>query len=597
LRNTYMGKLVVLMTLSTALLLVSPDLSADNVSAPAPSGVIIGDWDGSLTVPGGSLPLVFHFTKTTNVYSGTLDSTAQGAFGIPCGTVVFDGTSLTVAVPSVHGTFTGKMSSDGLSITGTWSQGSPLPLTLTKITAAGVPSSSLPVPTYIAGNWQGTLTVQGTSLQLVLHFVISPNGVMTATLDSPDQGAFGMPAGTITCSGTILTVTVPKVDGHFSGTLGPNHDIIVGTWTQRAGSLPLTIKRTTKTVELPDRPQNPKPPYPYVVRDVTFPSVDKGVILAGSLTMPRNATNAPGVVLISGSGPNDRDEDILGHKIFAVIADYLTRRGFVVLRYDKRGVGKSGGNYATATTFDFGDDAQSAVTFLSKTADVDHSKIGLIGHSEGGMIAPMVAARDHQVKFVVLLAGPGVKGIDVLLRQQVLIAEGEGASAHDIALNQKFQEPSMKIAMNSKGSDADRAAVVAIYEKVYSGTAAPAVLAGQIASAVQTLFMPWFQSFLAFDPQRYLTQVTVPLLALNGSKDRQVDPNQNLPAIRSALETSDHGRFTITQIPGLNHLFQDCKTGAFSEYNTIAETFSPKALKIMGDWLVKTTGGNSHNIP
>ena len=299
----------------------------------------------------------------------------------------------------------------------------------------------------IAGHWGGTLNIQGVKLRLVFHVSRSGDS-WTTTMDSPDQGAKGIPTGKTEYADSVLTITAPALGMKFSGKW-QGTDRIQGTFVQGGLTLPLELTRVDGEVAL-SRPQEPKPPYPYRVEEVTFENTKAGVTLAGTLTLPEKGEHYPVVVLISGSGPQDRDSEIVGHKPFLVLADYLTRQGVGVLRFDDRGVGKSSGDFGMATTLDFADDVEAAVNFLKNDRKVRN--IGLIGHSEGGMIAPLVASRSKDVAFIVLLAGPGLRGDRILLEQQKEMGRVTGATVGELDYSAGVNQRCFDIVLASESS-------------------------------------------------------------------------------------------------------------------------------------------------
>jgi pimeloyl-ACP methyl ester carboxylesterase len=342
-----------------------------------------------------------------------------------------------------------------------------------------------------------------------------------------------------------------------------------------------------------DRPQEPSKPYPYYTEEITFKNNQAQVTLAGTLTLPSTAGNYAAVILISGSGAQNRDEETSGHKPFLIIADHLTKHGIAVLRYDDRGVGKSTGNFKSATTVDFASDVASAVEFLKKRKEIHRDKIGLIGHSEGGMIAPMVASNSKDVSFIVLLAGPGIEIRKLLLMQQQLIAKADGVSESDI---NKYILPIHKEAYRiiSESSDSRilKAEIVKLIEQFYEDTPSnllPSDMSKEEVLSTQSdkWSSEWFRNFLNYDPVPILERVTCPVLALNGEKDLQVTPKENLSAISEALKRGGNSSVTVKELPNLNHLFQDCETGSPAEYPVIDQTFSPVALKEITDWILK----------
>ncbi len=322
---------------------------------------------------------------------------------------------------------------------------------------------------------------------------------------------------------------------------------------------------------------------PYISKDVTFTNHAANVTLAGTLTIPNSTGLFPAVLLISGSGPNTRNETVAGHKIFLTIADYLTRHGIVVLRYDKRGVGKSTGNYAAATTLSFASDALAGVEYLKTVKQVNSSEIGLIGHSEGAEIAPITADRSRDVAFLVMLGGPGVPGYKIILSQLALIDRASGVKKSSVDSALAIESRLLEIVRTEKDSAmaASRLKEILVKEEKQPSAAADA--------AVAELLSPWYREFLSYDPRPALQKVKCPVLALWGSKDLQVPPAENMPAVRKALREGGNRDFEVVELKGLNHLFQTAKTGSPLEYGMIKEGVSPRALRTITDWILKHT--------
>lgn len=428
----------------------------------------------------------------------------------------------------------------------------------------------------ISGDWHGVL--QGPGLQIIVHLQAGEDGKLTGSIDSIDQGAKGLPLADISATDTALSFTLPKAASRYDARWDAASQSWTGHWSQGGATLVLNLNRTPfAAAAAPARPQVPQKPYPYVEKDVRF--TDGAVKLAGTLTIPQGKGPFPAVVLIAGSGANTRDETVFNHPIFLVLADHLTRHGIAVLRFDKRGVGASGGQYATALTQNFAEDAAAAFAFLKTEPAIDARHIGLIGHSEGGLIAPMVAARDPSVAFIVLLAGPGVPG-DALPRLQ-LHTLNAAAGIHGEMLKQSDAVAELMIAQAKSATDLPQAQSDALRTAAAQGMNPQ--LAQQYAAM---LFTPWFRSFMQLDPAIALSQVHCPVLALNGAKDMQVAAAQNLPAIRAALK--GNAKADIREMPDLNHLFQTVGTGAPAEYGKIEETFAPAALQTITDWIKKT---------
>jgi pimeloyl-ACP methyl ester carboxylesterase len=445
----------------------------------------------------------------------------------------------------------------------------------------------------LAGIWAGELNLGVAKLRLVVEFKKQDEGGYTGTMDSPDQNAFGMPIDEVLRDKQSIKFTMKKIGGSYAGELAAEGKEIKGSWKQGLLSLPLVLKPGEKA-KPPVRTQEPKAPFPYVSEEVTYEDSKSGIKFAGTLTLPKEEGQCPAVLLISGSGPQDRNEEIAGHKPFLVLADYLTRRGIAVLRVDDRGVGGTTGKPMESTIEDHADDALAGVAFLKSHAKIDPTNIGLVGHSEGGLVAPAAAVRSPGVAFIVLLAGTGVTGEEILYRQGELIAVAGGATPEAAAKNVDLQKKLFAVLR----TETDQAAAQAKVE---------AIAAEQIAQLsdeekkqlegleeigkqqIKMLFTPWFRHFLTYDPAPVLAKVKCPVLAINGEKDLQVDPRQNLPTIEAALKSGGHTNFVIQELTGLNHLFQTCTTGSPTEYGQIEETLNPAALAAVGDWIEKQT--------
>jgi len=547
---------------------------------------ILGDWQGTLRVQAAELRLVLHVTQDDNgILRATLDSLDQDAIGIPVSSITLTGSDVTFSVLAVHGTYSGKLNVEGNTIDGTWTQLQTLPLTFRRLTTTIKTEHKLSKPSDIDGAWWGTLNTGLVELRMVFHITSTEDGLM-ATADSPDQNASGIPVTTVTRTGPALKLEMKQLAGVFEGKLDPTLATIDGSWTQAGHSLPLTLKRLENPADLERRrPQNPLKPYPYREEEVSYRNTPAGVTFGATLTIPKGKGPFPAVFLITGSGPQDRDESLMGHKPFLVLADYLTRQGIVVLRADDRGFGKSTGVFSTATTLDFASDAEAAIAYLKTRAEADPQKIGLIGHSEGGMVAPMVAALNHDIAFIVLMAGTGVPGDQILVAQKQLIEEASGVN-HEQAAKDAAQEREL-IALVKR--EKDSSALERELKKKLAGSAPEAELTGE----VKFLSSPWLRYFIQYDPAGALSKVQCPVLAINGEKDLQVPPQLNLPAIRKALEAGDNRDFEVAELPGLNHLFQSAKTGSPNEYAQIEETISPVALEKISRWILKQTG----NLP
>src|SRR5271157_1417584 len=390
----------------------------------APAQDIAGDWQGTLNADGAELRLVLHITKAADgSLKATLDSIDQpGGNGIPVNSVTLKASKLSLDVTAVHGAYEGTVAADAKTISGTWTQGAALPLEFKRATAPIKTEHKPAKPSDIDGAWMGSLDLGNVKLRVVFHIVNTEDGLI-ATMDSPDQGANGLPTTSVKREGSSLKIEAKGIGGVFEGKIAADLQSIDGTFTQMGSAHPLLLKRVKDQAELElKRPQNPVKPYPYREDEVTYDNKEQNVTLAATFTIPQGTGPFPAVLLITGSGPQDRDESLLGHKPFLVLSDYLTRHGIAVLRADDRGFAKSTDTFATATTADFATDTEAGVAYLKSRPDVA-GRIGLIGHSEGGIIAPMVAARNPDVAFIVMMAGSGVPGDQILVEQSRLIAE------------------------------------------------------------------------------------------------------------------------------------------------------------------------------
>jgi pimeloyl-ACP methyl ester carboxylesterase len=426
----------------------------------------------------------------------------------------------------------------------------------------------------LEGDWAGKLDAGAFKLRLILH-VHTKDGATAATLDSPDQNANGLPA-TLTLDGDHLRISARGAAGSFDGALTADGASLVGKWS----GAPTTFTRLAPgaTVAALNRPQTPVKPYPYREELVAYESSAANVRLSGTLTMPQGSGPFPAVVLIAGSGPQTRDENVFGHAIFLVLADHLTRHGIAVLRYDKRGLGQSTGNYAAATSGDFAADADAGVHYLKTRPEIDAKRIGLIGHSEGGVIAPMVAESDPAVAFLVLMAGSGVPGDQIIMAQSKAIAAAAGASEAALAAGAVIERRFLDAVMSAKDQDSAELAVREVLKG--AGMSAAAIDAQAKAAASD-----WYRFFLSYDPAPALRRLRLPILAIIGAKDLQVPADQNLPALREALKSDNDAK--VLELPGLNHLFQTARIGAPSEYGEIEETMSPTALDLITRWILE----------
>ncbi|MCE1199590.1 MAG: alpha/beta fold hydrolase [Marinilabiliales bacterium] len=435
----------------------------------------------------------------------------------------------------------------------------------------------------ISGQWNGLLKVNGLQLRIVFHVEKSVSGY-TATMDSPDQGAKGIPVTSITFEANVLKMEVASAGLSYEGAL--KEAMFTGMLRQHGMQFPLDLSREMIEKQVVRRPQEPKPPFPYQVLEVNFENPAAGIRLSGTLTLPASDKPSPAVILITGSGPQNRDEEIFGHKPFWVIADYLSRHGIAVLRYDDRGVAASTGDFKVATTADFASDVVCALSFLKGRREIDSKRIGLVGHSEGGMIAPLVAAQHSEVNFIVMLAGLGLTGERLLLLQQERIARASGADEKAIAQNREINEKAFSIVLATPSAEERSRKLSDFLLTEEKGLGLDGKAAQEkVALQIKQLTTPWMVNFLSFDPIPYLKRVKCPVLALNGDKDLQVPSKENLAAIGRALQEGHNKNGVVKELPGLNHLFQECKTGLPAEYGEIEMTLSPDLLRVMTEWI------------
>jgi len=459
-------------------------------------------------------------------------------------------------------------------------------LILAGLSLAGL-SLALATPAFsedAAGDWTGLLMAR---LHISVHIEKAADGSLSGELVSVDQGHAKFPLSSIASDGQTLSFTAPTLHGGYSARWDEAQKTWVGTWTQGA-TLPMNLTRATVAdMATPNRPQEAAilaGPRPYSQQDVSFAGGAPDVRLAGTLSVPDGKGPFPAVVLIAGSGPQNRDEEVFGHKVFLVLADALNRAGIVVLRYDKRGIGASTGDAKTATTGDYTADAGAALDWLKTQPRIDPKHIGVIGHSEGGLIAPAVAVADPQIAFVVMLAGPGVKGDQLLRLQTAAIGRASGLNDAQLAAAAQINSVVYAAVLDAASPDEAKMKIQAALKPYVDAGQLPASRA-QVAAA--QMASPWMFSFIRSDPAPVLDKVRVPVLAINGGLDMQVPAAGNLPAIKAAL--AGDADVTTLELPGLNHLLQMSKTGSPDEYATIEETIDPAALKIITDWVTVHT--------
>lgn len=554
-------------------------LAACAPDASEPDSLAAGDWVGELSPPGQSFTLALHIAEENGALTGTVDYPHRGRWDWELQDIALDGETLTFQIPLNAGGLMGAASTTWNAETSAWTgevtgAGQRIPISFSAGTVE-------PFPTVegLDGRWEGEMDIGGAQpLTLVFRIMTDEHGTV-ALMDSPDQMAANIPVNTPEVDGDKVTLTVEQALGTYVGTRAQDGQSMTGEWVQMGQRFPLDLTRseiTEDSDERPNRPQEPVEPYPYTAEDVTFENTEANVTLAGTLTLPEGAGPHPAAILVSGSGAQDRNEALAGHKPFLVIADHLTRNGIAVLRYDDRGVGGSGGVHQDSSFADIVSDIEAAYAYLETRDDIDHARTGLIGHSEGGMTTPMAAVRNPDIAFVVMMAGPAVHGRELMKEQQRLISEAAGAPPIQVIRNQT--------AVDAVASAATPEEAAAEVRKVFVGMPDEAVEA-----IVQQFTQPYIYEFVRYDPAPILEQLETPVLAINGSKDLQVSAEQNLPPLREIF--ADHPDATVVELEGLNHLFQHAETGHITEYGQIEETFAPEALDMMSVWIKSRVGG------
>lgn len=479
--------------------------------------------------------------------------------------------------------------------------------------AAGLPGSA-PSPDEAAdfvGDWQGSLSVGGNELSIVFHIEPTDDGKLTATMDSPDQGARGIPVASVEVRGDSLRLDIRAASAIYVGRLVGDGEIIEGEWRQGGTTLPLTVERVdeggagdAEGVGEPRRPREPQPPHPYGTESVRMDVPGPDVTLAGTLAIPPGEPPAPGVVLVSGSGPQSRDGEVAGHRPFLVLADHLARRGVAVLRFDDPGVGGSTGSYFDSTLQDRAAGVLAAVRLLRERSEIDPDRIGVLGHSEGGWVASLAAARAPEaIAFAVLMAGPAQNPTDLLLTQQREMLAARGAGEAEIEARDAFLARNLDIIRASPDAATARARLLARRSRVLEElphderAALAAYLDGQSDAERDRLLWiaatSWFRHLLAFDAAGPLRTMDQPALALFGARDLQVPAKENAPLMERLLDAACRTDRAVRVLSGLNHLFQPAATGLPAEYGRIETTLAPAALEAASGWIGRVVGDSS----
>jgi len=552
------------------------------------SRTLDGNYAGTLQAADAQLHLVLHLSKAANgSLHASLDSLDQAVYAIEASSISFAAPTLKFSVASAAAHFEGKVSADFQTIEGEWIQGNvSLPVVFHRQAANAGSRKPSEAIFPVEGNWQGAMEVHGLRLRYQLHVSHDTEGELVGALDNLDQGVIGLPAVRVSLKeDNSFHFEIPSVAGIFDGTFDPAKNTIIGDWSQTGAEQKMEFKRSDQPLEL-HRPQTPVKPYPYGEEEVSFSNTAANVTLAGALTLPKGTGPFPAAILIAGSGPYDRDEALANHKPFMVLADYLTRKGIAVLRYDKRGIGKSTGSADSASTLDLASDAQAALAYLKTRKEVDAAKIGLIGHSEGAMIAPYLATHSTDIAWLVLLAPPATKGEDTLVNQSEMIGRAGGLSEPQLVASLTFDREAYDLVRKEKEPSVLTEKLNALVKETGLDAATPPTA---LETQLRMLSSPWFRFFLDYDPLPTLQALKTPVLALYGEKDLQVPPKANLPLIKKAFADSGNTDAASTTLPDLNHQFQHCFSGSPAEYSAIEETFSPDTLKLISEWILHHT--------
>ncbi len=433
----------------------------------------------------------------------------------------------------------------------------------------------------ITGDWEGLLDIGAKKIKLVIHLKGEGSEIKTL-LDSPEQGVVNLPLSETRISSDSLIITDKKMGLAIKGRHLKETDSISASFIQRGAAINILFGRSKITGFILNRPQTPKPPFPYIIEEVKFENPSAGGIkLAGTLTIPKDVKNPPAVILISGSGAQNRNEKGFDHEPFLILSDYLSRNGIAVLRYDDRGVAESEGDFSTATSYDFSTDAEAAFNYLSKRNDINIKNIGLLGHSEGGMIAPMTASRNENVAFVISLAGPAVP-IDLLMIKQIYdLASSENRNKEDINKTLEMNKEVFEVIKKEGDTETLQKMIREILVKYNFSN-------GDVNSHnafVKRVTSPWFKYFICYNPAPALEKISCPFLAINGTLDKQVNADMNLGAMEKIFKRKNSQDFTLNYLQGLNHAFQEAKTGDVAEYRMIEQTMSNKALETIVKWI------------
>jgi pimeloyl-ACP methyl ester carboxylesterase len=449
-------------------------------------------------------------------------------------------------------------------------------------------------------NWTGILNAGGQKIELRLHLVQNPDKTYSSNWDVPAQKAMGITSSKTQLENNQLSIEIKMIGASYTGKINTEGNAIEGSWGQSGMSFPLNMEplKEGQAATIIAKPQTPKPPFNYASEDIVYKGVQTQLNYGATLTYPKDNAKHSLVILITGSGRQDRDETIFDHKPFAVIADYLTKKGFAVLRVDDRGAGKSTGDFSKSTTADFALDVEEHIRYAKTLAMIDTTKICLLGHSEGGLIAPMVAARNKSVAFIILMAGPGIEIAELMAIQNEMVLKSAGISQQAIDAYIPLYKQLMKtIIVMDKKEDAILTSKSIVKEwfdktnknlvKLTTNISAEADIDKFATSMAETLSTNWWKFFAAYNPQPNLQKVKCPVLALNGSADIQVPAAVSIKGVEAALKKGGNKHFVTKQFEGLNHLFQKCNKCTVQEYGELETTIELEVLETIGNWLTK----------
>ncbi|MFZ6798428.1 alpha/beta hydrolase family protein [Undibacterium sp. Di24W] len=558
----------------------------DAMPAVQNADYLLGQWHAKLQAGGAQYALELTVKKDPrgNVVASIESVDQAPGQAIPVSQIQFVNNEVKLQLNALSASFEGKYDQEKDSLIGVWKQGANLPLIWTRGTSLKLSNLS-----ELDGSWRAVLQRNGNNLRLILRVTTGERGTI-ALLDSPDMGIAGLEVTELVRDGERITFRIPLAQVSFDGELNTQSNTLRANWL-REGQAPAVVQfsRTeegsnkAKTAGV-TKQQTPLAPFAYQVREVRFQNQQAKITLAGTLTLPAGSGPFPAAVLISGSGPHDRDASVFDHKPFAVLADYLTRNGIAVLRYDDRGVAQSEGDFNSATNHDFASDVKAAIAYLASQIEINSKAIGLIGHSQGGMVGPIAGMNNRAVAFQVLMAAPATDITEWLLAKRRMEGEIQGQPEARIAANERILRRLFAVAAQPAKST-DRAEI----RQQLSAVLTPELQArmglnsAQGQAMLEELSGLWLHDVLQYKAMKTLQANHMPILALHGSLDKQVPIQENLAAIKAA--TRENHDVQIVALEGLNHLFQTAKNGASAEYQDLEETLSPKAMQIIRDWI------------